>query len=211
MPLDSPDRDTSSGNGGCDHTRSRTSDVQHENQARSDGTNSATSAPEWLQAYAGHLSRDIEAEDDENLTGSPHSSTPDTRPFPPQQSNNLASITKSYPSDWRNGQPKIQMELGASEVLPVHMAGAILTSMSSGVPSFPLPTQNQQGHSPGLGYEAQCMAMDNEAGLPGLVGQLSPFADFAEFSSELPIFPELESVIGESEMWSDIFNNSMFT
>ncbi|KAJ5788305.1 fungal-specific transcription factor domain-containing protein [Penicillium paradoxum] len=211
MPLQPKTSDTTSEDNEGDGEHGRTKHVQNEEEERADETVPANSAPEWLQAYAGHLSGDIESDDEESPDESPRSSGVHIGPIPTQGTN---AMTQMVPLDNPGeGQDRMNMGMGGgtSEILPVHMAGAILTSMSGGAPSFPLHAQEhrhqQLVHTE---YDEQCMAMDNQTEFPGLFSQMPTFADFSELGPEIPIFPGLESVVGESDMWSDIFHNNMF-
>ncbi|KAJ5187447.1 C6 transcription factor [Penicillium cf. viridicatum] len=213
MPLDPKNNENASGDTEGDDEPGPIRQLQDENPAGSqEQPDSTERAPEWLQAYAGHLSGDIDTDDEQNPDKSPRNSG--VCIDPPLQAR--STITQMIPGPAFHdgqGQEFIGMEPGDSEVLPIHMAGAILTSMSGGTPNFPLQAQNQQlqlHEESHLGYDRCSMAADNNDAFPGLFSQMPTFAEFSGLGPETSIFPGLESVVGESDIWSDIFKNNMF-
>ncbi|KAF7524469.1 hypothetical protein PCG10_005729 [Penicillium crustosum] len=202
MPLDPKNSENISGDTEGDDDPEPIRQLQDENPTGSqEQPESGEKAPEWLQAYAGHLSADIDTDDEQNPDESPHNSGVYIDP----SLQAMGTITQMIPGPaFHDGQGQgfIGMEPGDSEVSPIHMAGAILTSMSGGTPNFPLPAQNQQLQSHGeshLEYDRCPMTRDANDLFPGLFSQMSTFAEFAGLGPEMSIFPGLESVVEDSK------------
>ncbi|OQE39049.1 hypothetical protein PENCOP_c007G01356 [Penicillium coprophilum] len=197
MPLHPKHSDNTPENMGGNNESESIAKSQNDHPSRSQGQQDlANRAPEWLQAYAGHLSRDIDTDDEQSTDESPRSSTVHIDQ-PPLQAN--STMTQVIPAPaFHEGQGQDCIETGISEVLPVHMAGAILTSMSSGTPSFPLQSQSQQLQLHGQshpGYDRRSMTEDTHDAFPGLFSQMPTFAELGGLGPEVPVFPELESVV----------------
>ncbi|KGO73525.1 Protein of unknown function DUF3468 [Penicillium expansum] len=213
MPLDPKHSENTSRDAEGDENPDPVLELPHETPPESqEQQDSADGAPEWLQAYAGHLLGDIDTDEEQNLDESPRNSAVCIEP-PLQARSTMTQVIPALAFHQGQDQEFIGMEPGSSEVSPVHMAGAILTSMSGGTPNFPLQAQSQQLQLHGqsdLGYDRRSMAVDANDAFPGLFSQMPTFAEFAGLGPEISIFPGLESVVSESDMWSDIFNNNLF-
>lgn len=203
MPIDRKVSDTTSGDTEM-HDKHDPNTSQSEGQEVQEGIAGANTAPEWLQAYAGHLSGDIETED-HNPDESSRSPAVHVELLPVQANHDVTQFTPAATFDKGQGQGIPSMDSDASEVSQTHMASAILTSMSGGTMNYPLYAQEQH-QLPSLEYDRHSMNMNSHDGLLDFFTQTPDIAAFPGLGPEMPIFPGLESIVGESDMWSDIFN-----
>ncbi|KAJ5498164.1 fungal-specific transcription factor domain-containing protein [Penicillium expansum] len=168
MPLDPKHSENTSRDAEGDENPDPVLELPHENPPESqEQQDSADGAPEWLQAYAGHLLGDIDTDEEQNLDESPRNSAVCIEP-PLQARSTMTQVIPALAFHQGQDQGFIGMEPGSSEVSPVHMAGAILTSMSGGTPNFPLQAQSQQLQLHGqsdLGYDRRSMASINDPGI----------------------------------------------
>lgn len=215
MPLGPKDSDTTSGGVRGNNSPGHITEPQDEDpiESQRQGESAPTdTVPEWLQAYAGHLSGDIGSDDEQNPAGeSPRSSVAHVEP-PPQTTSTMAQATPLLTADKGQGQGTINMELGGSEESPVHNAGVILTAMSDRTPNVALQIQEQQPQPPGEphpGYDQGSITADANDAFPGLFNQMPTFPEFAGLSPEMPIFPGLGSAVGDEDMLSNTFYHSI--
>ncbi|KAJ5170427.1 fungal-specific transcription factor domain-containing protein [Penicillium coprophilum] len=76
MPLHPTDNENTPGNTGGNNESKSIAKSQNDHPTGSqEQQDFAKKAPEWLQAYAGHLSGDIDTDDEQNADESPRSST----------------------------------------------------------------------------------------------------------------------------------------
>lgn len=220
MPLDPKDGDTS-GNAGGDNEPCEITEPQTEGRVGSqemEGESiTANAGPEWLQAYAGHLSEDIDTDEELDATDdSPRSSAARVEPRQQTTGTNTQTQVTPLPTVDEGQGPRTIMNMGPrSSESPVHMAGAILTSMSGRTPNFSLQAQEPQPEEPRLGCDRGSITVDVNDTFSSFLSQMPTFAEFAELTpAEMPIFPGLSSaglssVVDGSDMWSDIFNHNM--
>ncbi|KAF9888966.1 hypothetical protein FE257_008136 [Aspergillus nanangensis] len=89
MPLDLKGSGATLGDTQTSNELDQMTDPRNKSQSQSEGSDTrapASTVPEWLQAYTGHLSGDIDSDDEHNsVKGSPHRSAVDMEPQPAQE------------------------------------------------------------------------------------------------------------------------------
>ncbi len=208
MPLDPKDNDTTTEETGADG--SELGDeivvaVPAVGPARQDESAPADASSVWLQAYTDHLSGDMDADDvDMEHDTSDQSQLVSAVPSLLPQSNlsimtpTMSTLVSEAEHMHAQGQGQgfmnmnmnmnMDMALDVADDFPVHMAGAILTSMSGGgTPGFGLPAQDQ--------VDAQMNDVFAE-----LFGQLPAF----EMPMPANMFLGLGTG-GDGNMWADVF------
>jgi hypothetical protein len=214
MPLDPKDGDTP-GDAGGDNEPGGIIEPETEgrvgSQEQRDESIPANAGPGWLQAYAGHLSGDIDTDDEMDAAdNSPRSSAVYIEPR--RRTTGTMAQTQVTPlSTVKEVQGQgiiMNMEPHGSES-PVHLAGAILTSMSGRTPNFTLQAQEPQPEESHPACDGSSTAVDANDPFSSFLSQMPTFAEFAELSPGMSIFPGLGPGIDGSDMWSEIFNHNM--
>lgn len=173
-----------------------------------------SNGPEWLHAYAGHLSGDIDAGEDLESTAG--------------ESDNISAVqgglvkegveTQQHPAfgaEEQHSQRTVLMTTDTHAIepqSPVHVAGAILTSMSGQMPNPATYLQGIYLHQPRPDELGDSIPVDIGDTFSSLfcLGQPPAFADDPLFNSEMSMFLGLGSSVGGPDLWPDIFPQDVF-
>lgn len=210
MPLDPNDSYTSEDAEGS-HQRNgvpeqSSNGISAESRAQ-DQSSALDAGPEWLQAYAGHLSGDIEEGDDVETndntscytaihaepvqTGTVAQEIPD----PNINTGKVQEATNTAPSDAES---------------PVAIVGAIPTPRGGRVPDTTIQVQDTQPEHPSQGDVVRDSTTVHVGdAFSELYGPMVSFSDVAGLDLEMPMFPGLGPAIGGPDIWSDLFNQDM--
>ena len=203
VPLDPDNSDSPNDNSVDKESAERTERPAENNQGDNEQSKDKPSdgKPQWLQAYAGHLSEDI------GTGAAPRvpeeSQGGGVAPIAPARTEATAEGVPSFALEGDSAQ-QANAEMGTVES-PVHMAGAILTAMAGGTPTQ-AQAQAQQTPSQLLnGVDPRPEGFGDV--FSALLDQMPSFADVTGLDIDMAMFPELDPGVGGSDnMWSDVFN-----
>lgn len=160
--------------------------------------------PEWLQAYAGHLSGDIEdGEDTEaNNKTSCHTEL--------AQTEIMAQAIPDPPINTPQIQETVRTDPGGTQS-PVTMVGPIPSSSSGRVPDPTIQAQDTQSehHSYHGDVVRESNVMHVGDAFSELFSPMASFSDIAGLDSEMPMLPALGPANSGPDIWSDLFNQDM--
>lgn len=219
MPLDLSDIDTDEESSDKILHFGISPDCSLENPRAKPGDRQLTSpqdAPAWLKAYTGHLTGDIET-----IGGMDYVTEGPSLLAPKGDSGMLKPVAEgqlSQEGDSRQLPPPTKeltiMEIEAlASQSPVHMAGAILTSMSGKTPLQGESLQEVHMQPPYSDLSRDATAIDTGQAFSEFFGHgpLPTFTDDPLLNSELSLFlgMGINSVNGDADVWADVFNQDM--
>ncbi|KAM3542983.1 hypothetical protein ARSEF1564_004121 [Beauveria bassiana] len=206
VPLDPREKDTPRGAIGTPESVQSEERCLERNSNNSDLPNTTTSDRnlDWLKAYAGHLSGDIEPDSDsDNLDADSHTKAALSGPT-------LASATCEETSMLtRNAEQVLGAmipELGTVESSE-HMGAAILTAMSSNVCSPAAQLRQSQPEQLQLEHVRGLVQMGMDDGISAPFVHMPSFSEVMGLGLNMSMFPGLDPVVGDPDMSPDVFNH----
>ncbi|KAM0738396.1 hypothetical protein ACQRIT_006133 [Beauveria bassiana] len=206
VPLDPREKDTPRGAIGTPESVQSEERCLERNSNNSDFPNTTTSDRnlDWLKAYAGHLSGDIEPDSDsDNLDVDSHTKAAPSGPT-------LASATcKETSMLTRNAEQVLDAmipELGTVESSE-HMGAAILTAMSSNMCSPAAQLRQSQAEQLQLEHVRGLVQMGMDDGISAPFVHMPSFSEVMGLGLNMSMFPGLDPVVGDPDMSPDVFNH----
>ncbi|PQK12787.1 hypothetical protein BB8028_0003g14020 [Beauveria bassiana] len=206
VPLDPREKDTPRGAIGTPESVQSEERCLERNSNNSDLPNTTTSDRnlDWLKAYAGHLSGDIEPDSDlDNLDADSHTKAAPSGPT-------LASATCEETSMLtRNAEQVLDAmipELGTVESSE-HMGAAILTAMSSNMCSPAAQLRQSQPEQLQLEHVRGLVQMGMDDGISAPFVHMPSFSEVMGLGLNMSMFPGLDPVVGDPDMSPDVFNH----
>ncbi|KAM3527577.1 hypothetical protein NHJ13051_002877 [Beauveria bassiana] len=206
VPLDPREKDTPRGAIGTPESVQSEERCLERNSNNSDLPNTTTSDRnlDWLKAYAGHLSGDIEPDSDsDNLDADSHTKAALSGPT-------LASATCEETSMLtRNAEQVLGAmipELGTVESSE-HMGAAILTAMSSNVCSPAAQLRQSQPEQLQLEHVRGLVQMGMDDGISAPFVHMPSFSEVMGLGLNMSMFPGLDPVVGDPDVSPDVFNH----
>ncbi|KAM3528737.1 hypothetical protein MY4038_005742 [Beauveria bassiana] len=186
VPLDPREKDTPQGAIGTPESVQSQERCLERNSNNSDLPNTTTSDRnlDWLKAYAGHLSGDIEPDSDsDNLDADSHTK---------------AALKQVLDA--------MIPELGTVESSE-HMGAAILTAMSSNVCSPAAQLRQSQPEQLQLEHVRGLVQMGMDDGISAPFVHMPSFSEVMGLGLNMSMFPGLDPVVGDPDMSPDVFNH----
>ncbi|KAM3506521.1 hypothetical protein MY11210_007513 [Beauveria gryllotalpidicola] len=207
VPLDPREKDTSQGAIGTPESVQSQERCQERNSKNSDLPNTTTSDrdSEWLKAYAGHLSGDIESDSDsDHVDADNHTKAAHSGPT-------LASATCEENTILsRNAEQVLEAVIPESETVgsSEHMGAAILTAMSGNMCSPATRPRQSQPEQLQLEHVGDVVQMDMDDGFAAAFDHMPSFSEVMGLNMDMSMFPGLDLVVGGPDMLPDVFNHN---
>ncbi|KAM3437816.1 hypothetical protein NHJ13734_004462 [Beauveria thailandica] len=206
VPLDPREQDTPRGAIGTPESVQSQERCLEKNSNNSDLPNTTTSDKnsDWLKAYAGHLSGDIEPDSDSDAFDA------DSHTKAAQSGTTLASATcEKNPMLTRNAEQVLGAMIPESGTVESseHMGAAILTAMSSNMCSPATQPRQSQPEQLQLEHVRGLVQMDMDDGISAPFVHMPSFSEVMGLNLDMSMFPELDLVVGGPEMSPDVFNH----
>ncbi|KAK8143439.1 hypothetical protein G3M48_007245 [Beauveria asiatica] len=206
VPLDPREKDTPRGAIGTPESVQSQERCLEKDSNNSDLPNTTTSDKnsDWLKAYAGHLSGDIEPDSDSDDFDA------DSHTKAAQSGTTLASATcEKNPMLTRNAEQVLGAMIPGSGTVESseHMGAAILTAMSSNMCSPATQPRQSQPEQLQLEHVRGLVQMDMDDGISAPFVHMPSFSEVMGLNLDMSMFPELDLVVGGPEMSPDVFNH----
>ncbi|XWX01642.1 hypothetical protein V2A60_009670 [Cordyceps javanica] len=204
VPLDPGEKDAAKGSRAT-HEPIQTKERYGEQASKIIGraaNRASDNGSEWLQAYTGHLSGDIEPE---NAPNQLDASTNPTAIHDKQMDSSTTTETLPLPST--NGEQVPGIFSTESEVveLPDHMGAAILTAMSGNIRSSTPNLRDADAEQPEPAVVQHLAQENTDNAFQTDFEPVSSFSELVGFNLELGVFPGLDLVVDGPDMFG-VFN-----